>query len=49
MTTYLARERIETEDFSVTGGQNCLVLKDDVDKICVLERCRPFLSARGSI
>ena len=44
-----AGERIKAEDFAVTGGENCPVLQDDVDKIRAFEMRGPHLLAGGAI
>ena len=45
----IARERIETEDFTGTGGQNSVVLQTDIHEIEAFEMCRPNLLAGGAI
>ena len=49
MPQRIARERIKAKDFATTGGKNCPVLQDDVDKIRAFEMCRPHLLACGAI
>ena len=45
----ISRERVETEDFAVTRGQDHAALHHDVDKVGALEPGRPNLLASAAI
>ncbi len=45
----IARQRIEAEDFAVTGSQQQSVLQDDVHEIRAFKVCGPDLLAGGAI